>query len=146
MSSRPRWANLRSARNSPSNCHRGEFAEFRYQWVIRITWCLLRPFLTDGRLRPRKSGDAAFKDGVNVELVGAKDENNIEVRFFERGVGETQSSGTGSCAAAVAAISAKRARSPVRVHAPGGVQTVRWEKQVFLRGAAQLICRGEFFC
>ena len=90
--------------------------------------------------------DATFKEGVNVELVGVKDENNIEVRFFERGVGETQSSGTGSCAAAVAAISAKRARSPVRVHAPGGVQTVRWEKQVFLRGAAQLICRGEFFC
>jgi diaminopimelate epimerase len=90
--------------------------------------------------------DATFKEGVNVELVRAKDENNIEVRFFERGVGETQSSGTGSCAAAVAAISAKRARSPVRVHAPGGVQTVRWEKQVFLRGATQLICRGEFFC
>jgi diaminopimelate epimerase len=66
------------------------------------------------------------------------------VRFYERGVGETQSSGTGSCAAAVAAIFSKKAESPVCVHAPGGAQTVRWEDQVFLRGPAQLVCRGEF--
>ncbi len=88
--------------------------------------------------------DRNFKDGINVELVIVRDKNNVEARFFERGVGETQSSGTGSCASAVASISAKRAVSPVRVHAPGGVQTVRWEGQVFLRGSAQLICRGEF--
>ena len=87
-----------------------------------------------------------FKQGTNVELVIVKDKSNVEVRFFERGVGETQSSGTGSCASAVAAIAAKLAQSPVRVHAPGGVQTVRWEEgQVFLRGSAQLVCRGEFF-
>jgi diaminopimelate epimerase len=87
-----------------------------------------------------------FKHGTNVELVIVKDKSNVEVRFFERGVGETQSSGTGSCASAVAAIAAKRAQSPVRVHAPGGVQTVRWEDgQVFLQGSAQLVCRGEFF-
>jgi diaminopimelate epimerase len=86
-----------------------------------------------------------FKYGINVELVVIKDKNNVDARFFERGVGETQSSGTGSCASAVASISSKRAESPLRVHAPGGVQTVRWEDQVFLRGPAQLICRGEFF-
>jgi diaminopimelate epimerase len=86
-----------------------------------------------------------FKHGINVELVNAVDKANIAVRFFERGVGETQSSGTGSCAAAVAAIVAKKGQSPLCVHAPGGVQTVRWEQQVFLRGKAQLVCRGEFF-
>jgi diaminopimelate epimerase len=86
-----------------------------------------------------------FKHGINVELVLPVDKGNIDVRFFERGVGETQSSGTGSCAAAVAAIVTKKARSPLRVHALGGVQTVRWDEQVFLRGPAQLICRGEFF-
>ncbi|MGZ4732491.1 MAG: diaminopimelate epimerase [Terriglobales bacterium] len=89
--------------------------------------------------------DRHFTQGVNVELVIIKDEGNVEVRFFERGVGETKSSGTGSCASAVAAIATKRVRSPVRVHAPGGVQTVRWEGQVFLRGPAELLCRGEFF-
>jgi diaminopimelate epimerase len=86
-----------------------------------------------------------FKQGINIELVHPVDKTNIDVRFFERGVGETQSSGTGSCAAAVAAIVAKKAESPLRVHTPGGTQTVRWEQQVFLRGSAQLVCRGEFF-
>jgi diaminopimelate epimerase len=85
-----------------------------------------------------------FKHGINVELVMVKDSSNIEVRFFERGVGETQSSGTGSCAAAVASISTNQAQSPVHVQAPGGAQIVRWEGRVFLRGSAQLICRGEY--
>ncbi len=86
-----------------------------------------------------------FKQGMNVEFVIVKDMQNIEARFFERGAGETQSSGTGSCASAVAAIATRRAGSPVRVHAPGGLQSVRWERQVFLRGPAQLIGRGEYF-
>ncbi len=86
-----------------------------------------------------------FKQGINVEFVRASGRHDIEVRFFERGVGETQSSGTGSCASAVASVFAMRAESPVRVHAPGGTQTVRWEEEVFLRGPAQLICRGEIF-
>ena len=86
-----------------------------------------------------------FKDGVNVEFVRLSGPNEIDVRFYERGVGETQSSGTGSCAAAVAAIAAGHVISPVKVHAPGGTQVVRWtEGKVFLRGPAQLICQGEF--
>ena len=68
----------------------------------------------------------------------------IQVKFFERGVGETRSSGTGSCAAAVAAIFANRASSPLRVQADGGAQTVRWDDRVFLRGTARIICRGEY--
>lgn len=87
-----------------------------------------------------------FKHGVNVELVVVDGKNDVKARFFERGVGETESSGTGSCAAAMAAMAAGRAESPVRVHAPGGTQTVRKEgNQVFLRGTARVVCRGEFF-
>jgi diaminopimelate epimerase len=87
-----------------------------------------------------------FKHGINVEFVRVKSRNDIDVRFYERGVGETQSSGTGSCAAAVATIAAGRANSPLSVHAPGGTQTVCWSgSEVFLRGPAQLIGRGEFF-
>jgi diaminopimelate epimerase len=100
---------------------------------------------------PGWQGDAAeigkhhdFKHGINVEFVRVRDKENLDVRFYERGVGETQSSGTGSCAAAVASIFTKRATSPVRVHATSGAQTVRWENEVFLRGPAQLICRGEY--
>jgi diaminopimelate epimerase len=84
-----------------------------------------------------------FKYGINVDLVRIKNKGEVEVRFFERGVGETRSSGTGSCAAAVAAIARGRAESPVAVHAPGGTQVVRWQGEVLLRGPAQLIFRGE---
>jgi diaminopimelate epimerase len=86
-----------------------------------------------------------FKYGINVELVRLINQNQIEVRFFERGVGETSSSGTGSCAAAVASIFARKAASPVVVRAAGGEQIVRWNGTVFLRGPACLVGRGEFF-
>jgi diaminopimelate epimerase len=87
-----------------------------------------------------------FKEGVNVEFVTANGRHDVSVRFFERGVGETQSSGTGSCASAVAAMATGRADSPVKVHAPGGTQTVRREgENIFLRGPARLLCHGGFF-
>jgi diaminopimelate epimerase len=86
-----------------------------------------------------------FPQGTNVEYVVVRGESEIEIRLFERGVGETESSGTGSCASAVAAIASGRVASPVTVIAPGGSQTVRWENQVYLRGPATLICRGEFY-
>jgi diaminopimelate epimerase len=89
---------------------------------------------------------AAFKHGVNVEFVVADGKHDVSVRFFERGVGETKSSGTGSCASAIAAIATGRAESPVQVHTPGGMQAVRTEnRRVFLRGPARLVCKGEFF-
>jgi diaminopimelate epimerase len=87
-----------------------------------------------------------FPHGVNVEIVAADGKHDVNVRFFERGVGETKSSGTGSCASAVAAIATGRAESPVRVRTLGGEQSVRVERNcVFLRGSARLVCRGEFF-
>ncbi len=86
-----------------------------------------------------------FQYSINVELVRVISRQEIEARFFERGVGETLSSGTGSCASAVAAIASGRAESPLMVVTPGGVQSVRWEREVFLRGPAELLCRGEFF-
>lgn len=90
--------------------------------------------------------DSQFTHGVNVEFVRIDSKHEVSARFFERGAGETQSSGTGSCASAVAAVATGRAASPVKVHAPGGTQVVRQEgKKVFLRGSAKLVCRGEFF-
>jgi diaminopimelate epimerase len=87
-----------------------------------------------------------FPEGVNVEYVVVDSKFDLRARFFERGAGETQSSGTGSCACAVAAMSTGCVDSPVKVHAPGGTQTVRRVGDtIFLRGTARLLCQGEFF-
>lgn len=97
----------------------------------------------------RWSGEASvhtdFPHGTNIELVRVINEHEIEVRFCERGVGETMSSGTGSSASAVASIYSDRVKSPVVVHAPGGAQTVQWDDELFLYGPATILCRGEFF-
>ena len=95
------------------------------------------------------AGDASvhpdFPRGTNVELVREVNEHEIEVRFCERGVGETMSSGTGSSASVAAVIHTGRAKSPVVVRAPGGAQTVQWDDELFLYGPATILCRGEFF-
>jgi diaminopimelate epimerase len=108
---------------------------------------LVRDFPQDWQARAAHIQHSShFTQGVNVEIVVVKSRHEITTRFFERGVGETRSSGTGSCASATAAIAAGLADSPVKVHAPGGPQTVRQEgSKLFLRGTARLICRGEFF-
>ena len=98
------------------------------------------------RLAAEIQGNIRFERGVNIELVAVDNQHEIRARFYERGAGETRSSGTGSCAAALAAMAAGRVQSPVKVHAPGGTQVVRKEgNNVFLRGLARLLCRGEFF-
>ncbi len=86
-----------------------------------------------------------FPHQTNAEFVNVQDAHNIAVRFFERGAGETKSSGTGSCASAVASIYTGKAKSPVTIHTQGGQQTVRWDGEVFLTGAALLVCEGEYF-
>ncbi len=86
-----------------------------------------------------------FPQGTNVEFVKVLDPHSLDVRLYERGVGETQSSGTGSCASAVAAIHTGRCESPVRVSTPGGTQTVEWNGEITLTGPATIVCTGEFF-
>jgi diaminopimelate epimerase len=88
-----------------------------------------------------------FPNGTNVELVRILGRNRIEFRIWERGAGETQSSGTGSCASAIAAIYRGKLTSPIEVYAPGGKQVVHWDGAdvLLLEGPARLICKGDFF-
>jgi diaminopimelate epimerase len=86
-----------------------------------------------------------FPGHTTVELVRIIAPGEVEARIYGRGAGETLSSGTGSVAAAVAAIAAGRARSPVHVRTPGGVQTVIWDGSVTLCGSARLVCAGSFY-
>lgn len=116
-------------------------------YVIFFSEFRVSEFPADWLLRAAEIQQSSqFPEGVNVEFVMMEGKHDLQARFFERGAGETKSSGTGSCACAVAAIATGRAESPVRVHAPGGAQTVRSEDDhIFLRGSAQFVCRGEFF-
>jgi len=81
-----------------------------------------------------------------VEFVRIAGDREIEIRIFERGVGPTTSSGTGTSAAATAVLALRRCVSPLNVVAPGGPQTVAWGgpgTELFLTGPAALIARGE---
>jgi len=87
-----------------------------------------------------------FPNQTNVEFVRILSEHEIEVRIFERGVGPTASSGTGSSAAATAALALRRCVSPLTVIAPGGAQAVSWGgpgMELDLTGPASLIACGE---
>ncbi len=87
-----------------------------------------------------------FPHHTNVEFARIADRGEIEIRIFERGVGPTTSSGTGSSASAAAAISFHGCHSPLRVVSPGGPQTVTWNgpgAELELTGPASLISRGE---
>ncbi|MBI3934664.1 MAG: diaminopimelate epimerase [Acidobacteria bacterium] len=87
-----------------------------------------------------------FRQRTNVEFYRVLSRHHIEVRYWERGVGETLSSGTGSCAAAVAAILNQQAESPVAVTTLAGVLPVRWDPDgVFLTGPAEITFQGEVF-
>ena len=88
-----------------------------------------------------------FPEGINVEWVQFKRVPDIMIRIFERGAGETQSSGTGTSASAAAAIATRNSAGELTVVSPGGVQRVQWKpgSSLMLEGSAKLICNGEFF-
>jgi diaminopimelate epimerase len=86
-----------------------------------------------------------FPNRTNVSFVKAVDTHTVDVRFFERGAGETMSSGTGSTGAAAAAVARGMAQSPVRVMTPAGPIDLRFEGDVFLTGPAEIVAEGEFF-
>jgi diaminopimelate epimerase len=86
-----------------------------------------------------------FPKRTNVSFVRVSDRHRLEVRFFERGVGATKSSGTGSTGAAVGAILRGLADSPITVETEAGALLLRWDNSVYLTGPAVLTGAGEFW-
>ncbi len=90
--------------------------------------------------------DLMFKFGTNVEFVRVLAKDRIEFRIFERGVGPTTSSGTGTCASSAAAMVLKDVGREITAVAQGGVQQVVWsanDTEMMLTGPAEIICMGE---
>jgi diaminopimelate epimerase len=86
-----------------------------------------------------------FPEGVNVEVLTAPHGGEVSMRVHERGVGETRSCGTGTVAAAVAALAFDGATTgSLRVRIPGGEVTVTvTEASSYLRGPSVLVAKGE---
>jgi diaminopimelate epimerase len=81
-----------------------------------------------------------FPEGTNVELATVDAPDRVRILIWERGVGPTEASGTGACAAAVAAASFGGASRDVQVTAPGGTQRVEWtDDGLFLTGSAAIV-------
>lgn len=98
---------------------------------------------TFARMGPALATHPFFPQGTNVEFAVVERPDRVRIRIWERGVGPTKSSGTGSCAAAVAAAAFGGAARDVEVIAPGGSQRVEWrEDGVHLTGWAEVVFEG----
>ena len=87
-----------------------------------------------------------FPDRTNVVFVRAVQRDFIELRIWERGVGETTASGTCSCAGAVAAMVNDKADRDVRVLMEGGEVRIKWraDGEVVITGTAEVVYAGEW--
>ncbi len=87
-----------------------------------------------------------FRQRVNAGFMQVIDAQNIKIRVFERGAGETMACGTGACAAVVSGIYRKILISPVCVHTKGGDLYVNWSgslnDNVFMQGDAIMVFDG----
>jgi diaminopimelate epimerase len=97
------------------------------------------------RLGPRIERHSRFPERTNVQLVRVDGTHDLTVGVWERGAGETLSSGTSSVAAAAAAVANGWCESPVHVHLPGGDLLVELDArgEARLTGPAEEICRVE---
>lgn len=87
-----------------------------------------------------------FPKHSNIEFVELIDKNNINMRVWERGSGETLACGTGSCASVVACILNNKTERKVNVHLLGGTLEIEWNKQnnhVYMEGPAEIVFEGE---
>lgn len=110
--------------------------------------CVVLGEVTPERLHTIASALAVhphFPAGTNVELATVEAPDRVRILIWERGVGPTEASGTGACAAAVAAASFGHASRDVEVVAPGGTQRVEWALEgIYLTGSATIIAEIDY--
>jgi len=96
-------------------------------------------------LGPALEHHERFPERCNVGFMQVKARDVLDLRVFERGVGETQACGTGACAAVVAAQQSGLVDDEVRVNLPGGQLVVSWRgdaDNVWLTGDVELLSEG----
>ncbi len=105
--------------------------------------CVVLGGVTEARLHTIAAALAVhpnFPHGSNVELAEVLAPDHVRILIWERGVGPTEASGTGACAAAVAAHRYGGAAADVRIESPGGTQRVEWTSDgLYLTGWAEVV-------
>jgi diaminopimelate epimerase len=118
--------------------------------VLRVgnPQCVVLGPVTEARLRGlagRLAVHPFFPEGTNVELATVESPGRVRILIWERGVGPTEASGTGACAAAVASAAYGGASRDVEVVSPGGTQRVEWTAgTIWLTGAASIVANIEW--
>jgi diaminopimelate epimerase len=125
--------------------------------VVRVTCCSMgnphtAVFVADEdaeammlRLGPKIENHPLFPNRTNVEFISPLTRSELRVRFWERGVGVTLASGTGSASALVASVLTGRSDRAVRVFCPGGELTESWaanDQPLLQRGAVEIVFEG----
>ena len=110
--------------------------------------CVVLGEVNETRLRTiaaKLAVHSIFPEGSNVELARVEAPDRVQILIWERGVGPTEASGTGACAAAVAAMSFGGAARDLQVTSPGGTQRVEWtDRGLFLTGWAEVVLDGRW--
>jgi diaminopimelate epimerase len=98
------------------------------------------------RIGPILETHPAFPNRTNVEFIHVLNDSEIEVRFWERGVGYSNASGTGSCGAVVASILNGKTGRRVTVHAKAGRLVVEWPEggRLKLTSTANVVAEGNY--
>jgi diaminopimelate epimerase len=86
-----------------------------------------------------------FPQKTNVEFIQVLNRKEVNLRVWERGVGETLACGTGACASLVASILNKKTDRQTLIHLPGGDLDIHWadDGHVYMTGPAEVVFKGE---
>ena len=90
--------------------------------------------------------DEHFPRRANIEFIELVDKNNIKMRVWERGAGETLACGTGACASVVACALNGYIENEANVELLGGTLKIRWDKEnnhIYMTGPATTVFEGE---
>ncbi len=96
---------------------------------------------------PKFESHERFPRRVNAEFVQVLSENEVNMRVWERGTGETMACGTGTCATAVACVLNGKTKDEVKVHLLGGDLIIKWDRQtnhIYMTGPAAVVFDGVF--
>ncbi|MGI6065122.1 MAG: diaminopimelate epimerase [Bacillota bacterium] len=97
-------------------------------------------------LGPKLETHNLFPLKTNVEFIQVLNENEVKMRVWERGVGETLACGTGACATVVACVLNGKTRREIIVHLTGGDLHLEWanNNHVFMTGPAEEVFEGRY--